>query len=162
MSETVPVLDSRAPATVAASRRKAAFAIGAVVLILLALIAIGMAVLRGGEPAPSGTSEVAAPAVVTAGDVTVTMTPTGFGPSGAAFDVTFETHSVDLGLDLTSSPTLSVNGSPAGSGTWMGSEPGGHHREGTLTFTGPIASGDTVTLSIDGLPAPVSTSWIAP
>lgn len=159
MSQTVPTLDPPAPATT--SRRKAAFIIGAAVVVLLALIPLGMAVLRGGDQAPTPMGVVAAPAVVTAGAVTVTMTPTGFGPSGAAFDVIFETHSVDLGLDLSSSSTLSVNGSPAESGTWVGSEAGGHHREGILTFTSPVASGDAVNLTIDGLPAPVTASWVA-
>lgn len=56
------------------------------------------------------------------------------------FDVVFETHSVDLNFDVASIATLedqdtNVLGKPQ----WDGTPAGGHHRNGALSFSEPLA-----------------------
>ncbi len=70
------------------------------------------------------------------GNVTVKVKPKvlkiGEKPS---FDVVFETHSVDLAFDVVQiSSLVDEKGRVFGNSIWEGSRPGGHHREGTLTF----------------------------
>jgi len=69
--------------------------------------------------------------------VTVSITPRNIGTDATTWDfaVVLDTHSQDLGDDLTKSATLF----DAGSGqytpvSWEGAGPGGHHREGVLKF----------------------------
>jgi hypothetical protein len=98
----------------------------------------------------------------TVGEVELTITPTRVDDTGAAFTVAFDTHSVDLGLDIANTATLTVDGQAWTDPAWDGDGPGGHHREGTLTFTaaGP-AEGDAV-LTIDGLDEPATARWALP
>lgn len=99
---------------------------------------------------------------VTIGEVEVTITPTRVDDTGASFAVVFDTHSVDLDLDVADTVTLTVDGKAWTDPTWDGAGPGGHHREGTLTFTaaGP-ANGDAV-LTIEGLDEPATAQWALP
>ena len=99
---------------------------------------------------------------VTVGEVEVTITPTRVDDTGAAFAVAFDTHSVDLDLDVADLATLTVDGQAWTDPAWDGTAPGGHHREGTLTFTaaGP-ATGDVV-LTIEGLDDPATARWALP
>lgn len=66
--------------------------------------------------------------------VTVSPLPISNGTS-VQFAIKMDTHSGDLSFDLTKMASLTdsngVNYSPTG---WSGSPPGGHHREGTLSF----------------------------
>ncbi len=80
----------------------------------------------------------------------------------ASFAVVFDTHSVDLDLDITDTVALTVDGQAWTDPAWEGTGPGGHHREGTLTFSaaGP-ANGDAV-LTIEGLDEPVTAQWALP
>lgn len=99
---------------------------------------------------------------VTVGEVEVTITPTRLGATGAEFDIAFDTHSVDLDLDIAQHATLSVDGQPWTGPTWDGAGPGGHHREGTLAFTATgNATGEAV-LTIEGLDEPVTARWALP
>ena len=99
---------------------------------------------------------------VTVGEVDVTLTPTRVDDTGASLAIAFDTHSVDLHLDIADTATLAVDGQAWTDPAWNGSGPGGHHREGTLTFTatGP-AAGDAV-LTIEGLDEPVIARWALP
>lgn len=99
---------------------------------------------------------------VTAGEVEVTITPTRVDDTGASFAVVFDTHSVDLDLDVADAAALTVDGQAWTDPAWDGDGPGGHHREGTLTFSaaGP-ANGDAV-LTIEGLDEPAAAQWALP
>jgi hypothetical protein len=92
----------------------------------------------------------------------VTITPTRIDATGGEFDIAFDTHSVDLDLDIAQRATFTVDERPWADPVWDGAGPGGHHREGTLTFTatGP-AAGDAV-LTIEGLDEPVTARWALP
>lgn len=75
------------------------------------------------------------------GNVTVIVTPLklirGESP---VFQLTFETHSVDLSFDVSAITTLMDDiGILYGVPVWNGSPPGGHHRKGTLSFSQPLA-----------------------
>lgn len=52
------------------------------------------------------------------------------------FDVGMNTHVVDLDFDPAGISELSVDGKIYYPDSWDGSPPGGHHRSGTLTFSG--------------------------
>lgn len=52
-----------------------------------------------------------------------------------SFNIVFETHSVDLAFDVAQiSSLVDEKGRVFNQSIWEGSGPGGHHREGTLTF----------------------------
>lgn len=63
------------------------------------------------------------------------------GPdAGAAFDITLDTHSVDLdALDLADAILRNDRGDTLTATPWDAPK-GGHHREGALTFDGDAAS----------------------
>lgn len=71
----------------------------------------------------------------------VTVEATWTGPKGvAAFDVKLDTHSIDLdSLDLSKTVLRNDRGQTLAAEPWAAPE-GGHHREGTLTFSGDAAS----------------------
>jgi hypothetical protein len=89
---------------------------------------------------------------VEAGAVTVDITRAHIGADGAEFELTFDTHSVDLDFDVAAAARLTVDGVTRPPGTWTGTGPGGHHRQGTLRFDGAgqapgvAGSGSTVCL----------------
>lgn len=95
-----------------------------------------------------------------AAGVTVVATFNPADPS--VIDIAFDTHSVDLDFDVAASSTLTVDGEGVPSGTWAGSGPGGHHRQGSLSFPAAPTSGETMTLTITGLPEPVTFTWAMP
>lgn len=108
---------------------------------------------------PPGAATDLGTRTVTVGEVEVTITPTRLDTNGAAFTIAFDTHSVDLDLDVADHATLTVDRQTWTDPAWNGSGPGGHHREGALTFvsSGPVA-GDAV-LTIDGLDEAVTARW---
>jgi len=74
------------------------------------------------------------------GSVTVEVTPRNLGDSGDTldFEIAMDTHSVDLGMDLTALATLSTNtGWSVQPLTWNGGR-GGHHVSGTLSFPAQV------------------------
>lgn len=82
-----------------------------------------------------------------AGGVTVKAAWLG-ATAGVAFEVTLDTHSVDLdGFDLRDATLLNDSGVTLGNPVWDAAK-GGHHRSGKLTFQG------------DPGPFLASTSWI--
>ena len=132
---------------------------------LVAITAAGvvLAACGGATAATSGTPSSSSARLVTrsvqAGGVKVAVTPTALDSKGAAFKVAFDTHSVDLGMDMTRVATLTVAGVDWPGPTWSGPGPGGHHREGTLRFPAASTPSGTAVLTITGLPAPVSLGW---
>lgn len=122
-----------------------------------------------GPPATNGTtadggempaSDVAIPArVVTAGAVTVSIEPIRIDDTGAAFQVSMETHSEELTADLERTAVLEVGGVEWTSATWKGDPPGGHHRSGELSFAAQGEAAGPVTLSIGGFSEPIEVRW---
>jgi hypothetical protein len=117
-------------------------------------------VLRGGPGAGRASERGSLPArTAAAGGVEVTVEPVRIDGGGAVFLVAFDTHSVELELDPATGARLRVGSRDWGPSTWEGDGPGGHHRNGRLTFPpGGPASGD-VRLTIEGLPGPVELTW---
>lgn len=83
------------------------------------------------------------------GNVTVLVTPITLRPQfPASFDVTFETHSVELDFDIENVVILTDERGSRYTPHWQGSPPGGHHRKGTLTFPKPMTQASNVTLTL--------------
>ena len=130
--------------------------------ILLALAAsimlmFGFSLLSSPTSPTAPTSQPLASKESEAGNVTISVTPitlkSGFP---ASFDVTVETHSVELDFDMEAVAGLTDAQGATYKPAWQGSPPGGHHRSGTLTFTPDIPKRTTVTLTfrtIAGVPA---------
>jgi hypothetical protein len=134
----------------------------AVVAILLALVAAGCGAATGSEspsalPTPSATQAGFEPTQRDeGGEVTVEVTWNG-PVAGAVFDVTLDTHSVDLDpLDLTDAVLTNDRGETLGAKPW-GAPKGGHHREGRLAFDGDastfLADTSFIELRISGVGA---------
>lgn len=86
--------------------------------------------------ATAGAAELSAQKTAQRG-VTVTVTPQNLGPAAAAweFKVVLDTHSQDLSDDLAKSTVLvDATGQQHAPVAWKGAPPGGHHREGVLSF----------------------------
>jgi hypothetical protein len=84
--------------------------------------------------------------------VTVEVTPAG-GTSGTLiFDVSMNTHSVELGYDMTKIATLTDDqGRRYPAKSWDGAT-GGHHRQGSLTFEVPAgAAPKSLELNLAGI-----------
>ncbi len=86
-------------------------------------------------------------------NVTVDVTPSNFRfGKEVEFEVSLNTHSVDLGFDLTQISTLSDNlGNNYAPVAWNGSPPGGHHRNGTLTFPKLDENAESMVLVMKGI-----------
>jgi heat shock protein HslJ len=129
---------------------------------LLAASALAIVLAACGSDDPPAALDGLDTRTVTVGEVEVTITPTRLEDTGASFTVAFDTHSVDLDLDIADTATLTVDGQAWTDPSWNGPGPGGHHREGTLTFTAAgRATGDAV-LTIEGLDEPATARWALP
>lgn len=87
------------------------------------------------------------------GDVDVKVTPlilkTGERPQ---FEIEFNTHSVELDFDIAKTASLIVNGDKVDfSSVWEGDAPGGHHRQGTLTFSDLLPKTTSAGLSLNDI-----------
>jgi hypothetical protein len=73
-----------------------------------------------------------------AGRVEIDVTPLALNGNTWEFEVALNTHSVDLGFDLTEVGALRCDqGQEFEAVAWEGSGPGGHHRSGVLKFAAP-------------------------
>ena len=143
-------------------------------LILVVAAAAAFLVVRGfvawrdtsgrvTKPAPSTPAVAAFPTrTSTAGAITVKIQPRRVDSSGAEFAVSFDTHSVDLGLDVAANAHLTVGRNQWTTPVWSGDGPGGHHRAGTVGFTSAGPPAGAMTLHLSGLASQLSTSWRAP
>lgn len=124
------------------------------------LAAIALASCAGeGEPAAAA---VLSEQELAAGDVTVAVTPKAVDDGGAEFAVSFDSHSVELDLDVAARAALTVDGIAWADPVWKGDGPSGHHREGTLRFSPRSGAAGQIVLTIGGLEAPVTARWTLP
>lgn len=81
------------------------------------------------------------------GNVSVMVTPTY--QSDWSFEITLNTHSVDINEDLAQVSTLTdENGNEYKPIEWRGDPPGGHHRKGVLSFGEITSRPQSITLFI--------------
>ena len=128
-------------------------------LIVLAVMLLLLFAACGGGDDDDKASAGLPTRTVEAGEVEVKVEPERIDDTGAVFDITLDTHSVELATDLAREARLEVGTSTWKAVAWSGAGPSGHHREGTLRFdaTGPAEG--TARLVIGGLPAPVDLRW---
>lgn len=142
-------------------RRRSRLWFGVVAAVLV--VGGGTAWLAGRDTGSVDITDVVSSALPTrtveAGAVTVKLAPGQFDATGAAIKITFDTHSEELDLDVAGAARLEVGGVPWPADGWSGDGPGGHHREGELRFRPAGPATGTATLSLDGLPEPVTASW---
>lgn len=105
------------------------------------------------------------------GAVTLAITPVDLDEEAAvlAFEVTMDTHSVDLSMDLAALATLTTDNGHTLSATLWDAVPGGHHVSGLLTFpavvedTAVLSGATQLTLTITDVDAPSRTfTWTLP
>jgi len=135
-------------------------------LIIITVVVLGAAgaylMFRTADTPPSTSAAGGlAPAAQTAaaGAVTVEVEPTRLDAGGAEFQVTFDTHSVTLDTDMTTATRLEVDGVVWPLTRWSGDGPGGHHRQGQLSFRPGGPAIGSAHLTIAGLPGPVDMVW---
>jgi hypothetical protein len=112
-------------------------------------------------PVPTNTPKVTLPPNLTRtdsqGQVTVTVIPINLVNLGdtLTFDVSMNTHSVDLSMDLSKLAKITTdNGKSAQAIKWDGPR-GGHHVQGKLTFSaGEFSGAKKLTLTINNVDVP--------
>ncbi len=134
-------------------------------IIVLAIVGLVLAACSSPASSPSvpasSSSASAAPAsenLTQTNDeamVTVAVTPLNLTDKSAAtldFEIALNTHSVNLGYDLTQIASLSNDaGEKVQPTKWDGPAGGGHHRAGTLSFPQLKQRGQTLTLTLRGI-----------
>ena len=142
-------------------------------LIGLVVVTGTALVLRARADAPSSPSSVSPAAgqeevggsaafptrAVTVGAVDIVIEPIRIDETAAVFRVVMSTHTEDLSADLAITSVLEVDGLEWTGAAWSGDPPGGHHREGELTFEASGPTTGSAVLSIDGFAAPVEAEW---
>jgi len=123
--------------------------------VIFAFFALSLFVILRPKPFP-----VPSPTTVTfvaqgnsGGEVDVKVTPlvlkAGEKPQ---FEIEFNTHSVELDFDISQIALLTDEaGNSDTSSTWEGSPPGGHHREGKLSFTNNLTETKSATLILPNI-----------
>lgn len=115
-------------------RGRARFGCGAAAYLLVFLLACPPASVAA-QPQASGATQTSSQS-----GVNVKVTPQRLAPGAGTweFAVVLETHSQELADDLTRTAVLVTDDGrwlkPVG---WAGAPPGGHHREGVLSFPAP-------------------------
>ena len=129
-----------------------------VAAMLLALAATPPAAMAQAGPAATATQSSIERGVT----VKVTLKSIGSAERAWEFSVVLDSHSVDLSDDLMQGATLSTDdGRTLKPARWTGAAPGGHHREGVLSFDVPAPQPRAVELRIarPGESAPRSFRW---
>ena len=130
----------------------------ALAAIIAAAAVVAFVATRGGSANDAEASQFGT-RTQEAGEVTVEATLRRVDEAGAAAAVVFDTHAVELDLDVAGGGVLTIGGTPWPTVAWDGDGPGGHHREGELRFApGGPAQGEAV-LTIAGLSEPVTFRW---
>jgi hypothetical protein len=100
------------------------------------------------------------PATDDQGAVSVSVTPVDGNPNELNFEVSLDTHSVDLNMDLAQLAVLQTDtGISVAAFAWQ-SPMGGHHSSGLLTFPAEVngsailSGASQITLVITGVDAP--------
>ena len=132
----------------------------ALIILASAALAFVGAEVRAAEPAKLPEPVAQAPQQAlsarsdTAGGVTVKVTPRNLAADSPTwdFEIVLDTHSADIGQDLVKSAALiDARGRVHAPIAWIGDPPGGHHREGVLSFQPLRGNTDSVTLQIRGV-----------
>lgn len=112
----------------------------------------GTSVPAAGQPVAAPISLPAETRTDAEGSVTVAVTPAGGTAGALIFDVSMDTHSVELDYDMTKIATLRDDqGRTYAVKEWNGAA-GGHHREGSITFELPTgAAPKWLELSLTGV-----------
>lgn len=86
------------------------------------------------------------------GPVAVTVAPHKSASAGIwEFEITLETHSVELNEDLMKAAVLIADNKNYEPIAWDGDPPGGHHRKGILQFAPTSSQPQSITLKILGV-----------
>jgi hypothetical protein len=119
---------------------------------------------------PTQPPKAAAPADLTQtdaqGQVTVTVNPMNLASSGEplVFDVSMNTHSVDLSMDISKLARITTDGGKSVAAVKWDGPLGGHHVQGKLSFPAGVISGAkqiTLTISNVNVPTRVFTWTLA-
>lgn len=129
----------------------AVVALAAVIGLVLTRDGGGSGDDRGPSRFPTRTQE--------AGAVTVQATIRRLDPAGATARIVFDTHTVELDLDVATAATLTVRGTTWPTEGWDGDGPGGHHREGDLRFAAAGPPDGEAVLTVAGLSEPLAFRW---
>jgi len=118
-----------------------------ILLVIFVIFVVFVQFFRSGRPSPV---TVLAPQENSGGEVDIKVTPlvlkAGEKPQ---FEIEFNTHSIELDFNISQIASLTNdNGNAYTSSTWEGSPPGGHHREGTLTFSESLKETKSITLAL--------------
>lgn len=110
------------------------------VTILISACSAASSAATAPASSPGESASVASDSTRTSEGGQVTAVVDWAGPdAGAVFDVTLDTHSVDLdGLDLSDAILRNDRSESLSAQPWAAPK-GGHHREGALTFAGDAA-----------------------
>lgn len=120
------------------------------------ILVIGVVLLAACGEDDTPENATAEPVTASAGEIDVTATPTS-ADERTVIRVVFDTHSVDLDFDPVEIAMLEVDGRELRATSWDGPGPGGHHREGDLSFD--VATSPTdMALTLDLDPA-VTLTW---
>ena len=132
-----------------------------VLLLLGVTFAFVLVACGGGDDTSNATvgGKTLASRSVEIGAVEVSAAPLQVSDRAAAFKISLDTHSGDLGVDLEKSATLTVDGTDWPVASFDGDGPGGHHREGNLRFRAAGAPQGEMRLRIDGLDRPAEFTW---
>jgi hypothetical protein len=126
----------------------------ALVVFALASLAVAGPDVVSAQTAPSAAPKASAAQTSRDGGVIVRVTPKNLARGAPTWDfqVVLDTHSGDLGQDLVKSAVLiDGRGREHAPTAWTGDPPGGHHREGVLSFEPLGSETGSVTLQIRGV-----------
>ena len=114
-----------------------------------------------GQAQNSGVSSAYAQKTGSVGSIEIEAQPLDLGSSTWTFNLGLNTHSGSLDMDVQKVVTLTDDrGDTFAPPTWNGPAAGGHHRNGTLTFTAPSVTPKSFTITVT-LPGdtPQTFSW---